>query len=313
MSTPGILLGFDLASGAPVDALPAADRCWVHLNRIDEGVKQWTREEAGIPEHAARALLAEETRPRVERINGGTLLNLRGANLNPDVEEQTLVLRAWIEGDRLVTYEKHPIYAVRDIHQRLTEKGGEHAPVEIVSRIVVRLIERLEPMVDDLDERLYVLEDQTLDPDVVVDRRELAMLQRQIISLRRYLAPQREAMLKLASGEGLSADKPDLIRLREAANHLSRLLEDLNAAYERAQAAQAEAAAQLEESQNKRLYAFTLVTIIFLPLSFLTGVFGMNVGGLPWTENAQGFLLVSSLMAVLGVGAALWMVWRKWV
>lgn len=313
MDTPAIILGFDLSGGVPIEAPPASGSCWLHLNRTDAGAQRWTLEHAGLPDAAARALLAEETRPRVERIGEGVLLNFRGANLNDDVDEQTVVLRAWIEPGRLLTYEKHPIMGVRDVAEWAGSRGKAMSPAEIVARITARMIERMEPALDDLDARLYALEDRAIDPDVVVDRRALATLQREIISLRRYLAPQREAMQRLASGDALAFEKKDLVRVREAANHLARLFEDLSAAHERAQAAQQEAVAQLEEAQNKRLYAFTLVTIIFLPLSFLTGVFGMNVGGLPWTETAQGFVLVCVLMAALGVAAVGWMVWRRWV
>ncbi len=313
MTTPAILFGIDLTSGDALTALPDSGDYWVHLNRTDESVKQWTMQSAGIPEAAARALLAEETRPRVETILHGTLLNLRGANLNDDAGEDTVVLRVWLEPGRVVTYERRPIRAVRDIAERLHERSAPHAPGGVVSRVVVRLIERLEPMLDELDETLYELEDRAIDPDDRVNRVELATVQRKLISLRRYLAPQREAMLKLAAGESLPFDPNDLVRLREASNHLARLLEDLIAANERVVMAQTEQAAQISEIQNKRLYAFTLVTIVFLPLSFLTGVFGMNVGGLPWTETAQGFVYASVLMMVLAVVAVVWMVWRRWV
>ncbi len=313
MTTPAILFGIDLQTSTPIEAIPPGGGYWVHLNRVDEQVQRWTMEESGIPEAAARALLADETRPRVGYFERGTLINLRGANLNPDVDEHTVVLRAWIEEGRLITYEKHPIIAVRDIARRVKEKGGPRSPGDVISRVVVRLIERLEPMIDELDDTLYGLEDRAINVDTHVDRAELATLQRKLIALRRYFAPQREAMLKLAAGEGHAFTPADLVRLREASNHLSRLLEDLTAANERSLVAQSEQAAQTSEAQNRRLYAFTLVTIIFLPLSFLTGVFGMNVGGLPWVNSSQGFLLVSALMIALAIVAAGWMVWKRWV
>jgi len=313
MTTPAILFGIDLRSSTPIEAVPPDGSYWVHLDRVDDEVRRWTMEDAGIPEAAARALLADETRPRVGYFDTGTLINLRGANLNPEVDEHTVVLRAWIEDGRMITYEKHPIMAVRDVAKRIREKGGSRAPGDVISRIVVRLIERLEPMIDELDDTLYELEDRAINVDTHVDRAELATIQRKLIALRRYLAPQREAMLKLAAGEGHAFAPADLVRLREASNHLSRLLEDLTAANERSIVAQSEQAAQTSEAQNRRLYAFTLVTIIFLPLSFLTGVFGMNVGGLPWVNTGQGFVFVSALMVALAVIAAGWMVWRKWV
>jgi len=283
MSETGLIFEAGLANGA----------VWRHWDRTDAGVRAWaTGGASGIPEAAGRALVADETRPRVEVFgsNGqvGALINLRGANLNEGVDEQTVVIRGWVESGRLETFERYPIMAARDI---AAEAGrGAMTVGGAVSRLAAKLIERLEPLVDDLDDRLYVLEDQAIDPDAYMDRRELSRVHREVISLRRYLAPQREALVRLSKGEGLPFEKADVTRAKEASNHLARLVEDLDAAHERAQSARSEAGAQLEEASNRKLYLFTLVTIVFLPLSFLTGVFGMNVGGLPWTETGEGFI-----------------------
>lgn len=311
-TVPGIIFGMELATGAPVTDLDAP-ASWLHLNRADDHVKGWVSQRAGIPKRAAEALLTEETRPRVEIFRGGVLINLRAANLNKDVDEETIALRMWLEPTRLITLERYPIFAARDIHKKTQQPGVPRAPGALVARLAERLIERLEPVIDALDEALYDLEDRAIDPDRCVERRELATLQRKVIHLRRYLAPQREALFKLTRGDAYPFEPADLERLKEAANHLVRLVEDLDAAHERATVAQGEQAAQVSEAQNKRLYVFTIVTIIFLPLSFLTGVFGMNVGGLPWVETPMGFAIVAAMMlALAGVTVGL-MIWKKWV
>jgi len=314
MKPPATILGFDLSTGGAIDAPPADRPYWFHFNRTRDDVQAWTRERANIPDTAVRGLLAEETRPRADPIESGLLVNLRGANLNPEFEEETIALRLWLEPTRLVTYEKFTIFAARDVAEQLTAERAAVRPERVFTRLVARIMERLEPMIDDLDETLYRLEDEAIDPDVSVDRRQLAGVQRKVIHLRRYLAPQREAMLRLVRGDGYPHfEKAELARLKEAANHLARLVEDLDAMHERAKSAQAEAAAQLEEASGRKLYLFTVATIIFLPLSFLTGVFGMNVGGLPWVETASGFLYVCGLMLATLVGATAVLVWRQWV
>lgn len=314
MDPPATILGFDLSTGEPLGAPPADRPYWFHFNRTRDDVKAWARERSNMPEIAARAMLAEETRPRAEPIEGGLLVNLRAANLNPDAEEETISLRLWLEPTRLATFEKFTIFATRDVAEKLEAERGPLRPERVFTRLVARLMERLEPMIDDLDERLYRLEDDAIDPDTISDRRAIARIQRRVVYLRRYLAPQREAMLRLARGEVYDRfDEDELLRLREAANHLARLVEDLDAMHERAKSAQAEAAAQISERSGRKLYVFTVATIIFLPLSFLTGVFGMNVGGLPWTDTTSGFLIVSLIMAALVAGAIAVLFCTKWL
>jgi zinc transporter len=61
-----------------------------------------------------------------------------------------------------------------------------------------------------------------------------------------------------------------------------------------------------------RMYVLSLVTAIFLPLSFLTGVFGMNVAGLPGTEEPKAFIFLASDMLILAIISLISMLWKKW-
>ena len=57
----------------------------------------------------------------------------------------------------------------------------------------------------------------------------------------------------------------------------------------------------------------SIVAAIFLPLSFVTGLLGMNVAGLPGVENPHGFLLSAIVMIGLGIGLVAFFRWKKWV
>jgi zinc transporter len=70
---------------------------------------------------------------------------------------------------------------------------------------------------------------------------------------------------------------------------------------------------RIAEQQGMRMYVLSLVTAIFLPLSFLTGIFGMNVAGLPGTENPQAFTLLGVSMLAIAIGIGGYMVWKKWM
>jgi zinc transporter len=61
------------------------------------------------------------------------------------------------------------------------------------------------------------------------------------------------------------------------------------------------------------MYVLSMVTAIFLPLSFLTGVFGMNVGGLPGTESANAFLYLMLGMGALSICMLVAMLWKRWL
>jgi len=101
-------------------------------------------------------------------------------------------------------------------------------------------------------------------------------------------------------------------RFTEQANRLTLILEDLDLVRERAMVAQEEFLGIVAHEQNARMLVLSIVAAIFLPLSFLTGLMGMNVAGLPGMENEWAFwILVSSMLFIAGVILMLFRI-KKW-
>ena len=127
--------------------------------------------------------------------------------------------------------------------------------------------------------------------------------------LRRYLAPQREAFTRLQVEKIHWFTEQDKRHLYEIANSLIRIVEDLDSLRERANVAQEELINLLSEQINSRMYTLSLVTTIFLPLSFFTGLLGINVGGIPGASSPWAFLIVIALL--LGVSLVQFIYFRK--
>jgi zinc transporter len=96
-----------------------------------------------------------------------------------------------------------------------------------------------------------------------------------------------------------------LQELRHAAEEFSAAVEDSAALVERVKMLQEELAALVGEQSNKTLFVLTVVTVLVLPINVVTGLLGMNVGGMPLTENPNGFVLVISWLTVVTILLAL--------
>jgi zinc transporter len=125
------------------------------------------------------------------------------------------------------------------------------------------------------------------------------------ILLRRYLAPQRDTLARLGGEHADLFDESRRLVLRECSDGLARMVEELDAARDRAAVLHEELSARLAETMNKNMYLLSIVAAIFLPLGLLTGLFGINVGGMPWLESRWGFAIVSSGL----VGVAIFQYW----
>lgn len=275
---------------------------WAHLQFNSERSKKWLRQESGLSPLVAEALLYEETRPRCVAVGDGLLINLRGVNLNPDANPEDMVaLRLYVDQYRMISVRRRRLMAVQDIRDRLAEGRGPQDSAGFIVDITSGLMERMGPVISDLDDRVDDLEDRVLTASNASLRGELWQMRRQAIALRRYIAPQREAMARLVT-EKISWIEPHVgQRLREIADRITRYVEDLDAARERASIVQDELTTRLTEQMNRNMYVISIIAAIFLPLSLLTGLLGINVAGIPGEKWPWAFAAVSAGIAVLGV------------
>lgn len=281
---------------------PNRGNLWVHLDRAGPEAREWLLSHAGLPPEVASALLEDETRPRWDAVSDGLLVNLRGVNLNPGADPEDMVsLRAWMQPDRIITVRHRRLLAAQDLRDALSAGRGPSTAPDLLVSLASRLSERMEPVIADLADRVDELEESLVTAPAKTLRRDLAQVRRECIMLRRYLAPQREALHRAQSAAPALLTPAHLSRLRDAADRVTRYVEDLDAARERAAIAQEELASRMAEHMNRTMYVLSLVAAIFLPLGLITGLLGINVGGIPGTDNPHAFIVVCVMLGVLAV------------
>ncbi|HKJ95993.1 MAG TPA: zinc transporter ZntB [Gammaproteobacteria bacterium] len=295
------------------DWQPEAGTLWVHLNRKASESRRWLESDSGLPGLVIEALLQEETRPRIAPMPGGLLVILRGVNLNPGANPEDMVsIRMWIERDRLITLRGPRLLAVQDVRDDLDAGRGPATAAEVLAALAESLIARMGPVVVELDEALDTVEETLLTQQSRDMRARLIALRRQGIILRRYIAPQREVLARLASERFEVIADTDRARLREVSDRVARYMEDLEAVRDRAAVAQEELANRLTDRMNRTMYLLSVVATLFLPLSFVTGLLGVNVGGIPGADDPSGFIVLSIILAVtLAAEAAIFWISRS--
>lgn len=287
---------------------------WIHFDYSSQNVQEWLFGKSGLEEVISDALIEEDSRPRCTSFQEGLLLGLRGVNLNPGADPEDMVgIRIWFETDRIISTRKRKILSISDIRAALEQGIGPESLSDFLVQLAGRMMERMRHVIDDLEDAVADVEDQVLTSESRQLRTELAALRRQAISLRRYLAPQREALSRLLTEKITWLDESDRIRLREVYDQLTRHIEDLDEARDRAAVTQEQLINSLSEQMNNKMYILSIVAAIFLPLGFLTGLLGINVGGIPGADSKLGF----SVFVILLVGVVSFQIWffkkKKWL
>jgi zinc transporter len=306
----GRALGWtEIARWRPQDGL-----LWVHLDRAGPGARRWLQGDSGLDPLIAGALLAEEVRPRELRVEDALLVVLRGVNLNPGADPEDMVgIRIWLEPTRMVTVRHRRLMAVTDLREALAVKRGPANPSQFLVMLTARLIERVGPVIDHLVDEVDRLEDTVVTAHSAELRGALGSLRRQAIALRRYLAPQREVMTRLAMEQTSWLQADDKAYLREVSDRTTRFVEDLDAARERAGVVQDELNSRISDQMNRTMYLLTVVAAVLLPPSLLTGLLGINVGGMPGADNPLSFAIVVVLIIALAVVEIAVLRHLKWI
>ncbi len=284
---------------------------WAHL-QSDAPDANETMSKLGLPDTVIEALCNMETRPRAAILEDGMLVYLRAINRNPDADPEDMVsLRVWFNRTMVVSARRRDrrLLSVLDTKQMLEQGEGPFTSTDLVMEMIDRVASRISEVVDDLDDRLTTFEEEGGMNSS--DRFALSLIRRQAAAIRRYLAPQRDALEALYRSVKIFTPE-QMHQLNDLTDRMARYVEDLDLAKERSMVLQDELRNRIAEQQGMRMYVLSLVTAIFLPLSFLTGVFGMNVAGLPGTEEPNAFFYLASAMGVLSIAMLGAMIWRKW-
>lgn len=303
------LEGDDIAKTVKGDAL-----AWVHIDGNDPDGRAWLQREVSYLDHIIiDALLASETRPRILEFDQGVLAILRGVNLNENADPEDMIsVRIWADDHRIITVRRRKLRAIQDMREKLEEGTGPKGPGDFIAMLSARLFERMEPVFSELDDRLDVCEEEVIEEADVELRSKITEIRKEAIIYRRYVAPQKDVISHLRSSELPWLETSHKRKLQENLDRITRYIEDLDAIRERAQIVKDELANALADRLNKNMYMLSIVAAIFLPLGFLTGLLGINVGGIPGADYDMSFAIFCAILTVVVAIQIALFKWLKW-
>ena len=273
---------------------------WLHLRRYAPEVKPWLIGDLGITPTSAELLVSDSTRPRALREGNALVATLRGINFNEDARPEDMIsLQLWCDGTRLMTLRKLPMQTPQDVMQLLDKGNGPIDAGGLITQIVEQLVGRMNQTIVDMNGQIDELEAMDVEEDCDEILPKITAIRRNCLALKRHMSPQHEAL------EGISRDAPDWFEehdrreIAESIARIQRYLDDIDISKESAVVLQDELRARSVASSEHATYMLTIVAGIFLPLSFLTGLMGINVGGMPGMDEPHAFWFVVALCVAL--------------
>jgi Mg2+ and Co2+ transporter CorA len=284
----------------PRDEIPALPPqqgfVWLHLDLVHNRAKTWLGEQSRLLSPTAQEVfLSNETHQRFDHSAG--LVWGVSHDLIRDVDRNSGEVGAlyWIVAERFViTGRREAMRSTRLVAETL-DRGESVASTADLFELLVEFI------IDDVTDAVVQLMDQTdsVEDLVLSDRFEdapsqIGAIRRTAVRLHRQLGGLHVLFRRFADGNS-GRGAPDA--MRACAGRLLQRIDgphaDVQSVQDRARLLQDEMAARTANQTNRQLYALSILTALFMPATFITGLFGINVKGLPWMEQELGAFFVA--------------------
>ncbi len=283
---------------------------WLHLDRTMDDVEDFLEQTLALTEPTLEAMLSNETRPRAFREGDGLVTILRGINFNPGAEpEDMIAMQIWTDANRLITLRRRRLQTPRDVLAELERSEGPKTSGDLLTRLLELMVLKMNHAIIDMNEHIDEMEadEDHKDTDGMLDK--ISEIRRNCLALKRHMSPQHEALVEIQRAAPDWLSEENRADIRETVDRLRRYLEDLDVSKESALVLQDDLNNRAADRMNRTMYMLSIVAAIFLPLGFLTGLLGINVGGMPGVEDSDAFWI--TVVLLVGVLCAQLYVFKK--
>jgi zinc transporter len=282
---------------------------WLHFNLANQASLRWLRQRLSLPLEFYESL-EQRSSTRVEVVPVGLVAVLNDVTMfgveSYDVSSMSVAVR----GNLLVSARHTPLRSVDRLRSHVRSGETFGSALGLFAHLLRDQADVLARLAAEVVLRVDAIEDQSLAGRIGSSRAQLGSLRRTLVRLRRLLAPEPAALFRLLHHPAEWMDRDDVERLRQSAEELAAAVADCAALIERIRLLQEEVLATINEQTNRTLFLLTVVTVATLPMTIISGLFGMNVGGVPLGQHRHGFWIVLAVMVGMA-GAGAWLVLRR--
>lgn len=290
-----------------------ANPCWIHLDYTKQATIDWINHTELLPPLAKKGLIGHDQIPKEMRFDTDILVTLKGVNVTADnFPDPIVTFRFYIMDKLIISTCNKKIDAIETVEQNLDKGIGPVDVADWLIQISDALTDKANLSFDHIHNRVVELEDNVLN-EHMLSHKEIGRVRKQLIILRRLLVPERDIFVKLATERVSWIDDNDRQHLHDISTRQSHCVSDIDNCLLRISSMMEQINALLTESMNKRIYFMTLFTLIFMPITFLTSLLGVNLAGIPFSDSIWAFAFFSALLLILGVGFVFWLKSKKWL
>ena len=289
----------------------AAPFLWLHFNLSHAQALRWIERHAGMPQAFFEALRDGSHSTRIERDDDTLIAVLNDVHFDFAFEPfDFATLWIGVTPRLVITARTQSLRSVDALRTAVRDGQSPQSSAALLEQLMRTQADGLVGIVRGVTQRIDRIEDELLSSRLNHKRARLGVLRRLLVRLQRLLAPEPAALFRLLQRPPHWVSEQDTQELRNASEEFSAVLRDMQGLQERIKLLQEEIAANVQEANSRTLFVLTVVTVLALPINILTGLFGMNVGGVPLADSPHGFWAIVAVLTVFTLVAA-WLALRQ--
>ncbi|MFT4045822.1 MAG: CorA family divalent cation transporter [Solimonas sp.] len=266
----------------------------MHFNEADRGALRWVQA-AQLPPAIAEVLLSHDQHQRAVVDGPYVACVLHDFEREfEDSEAASIGALRFVIGEHLIaTFRKHPLRCADIVRRRFVAGGAISGAAAAFTLLAGALTEVISAQLRELDAAAEQAEDELLAAAREPSTRQLALMRRRAVQLHRLLSGLRSICTRLETDDALPASL--LAPVETFAQRIAALDQGVAALQSQLRLLRDELELQASQRTNRSLYILSIISALMLPATFVTGLFGMNTGGLPWAGAAHGTLIATAL------------------
>lgn len=258
-----------------------------------------------------------QQRPKFEAYDNGILIVLKA--LNFDQEKQVVVrehVALFFRKGLIITFQEDHSDLFEAVRKRIHSGKGKvrHRGADYLAYALVdNLVDHYYIVLDGVEEQIEMLEDILLDNPDNSTKGKIHHLKKEMIRIRKSIAPLREAISRFSKSDSPMVEDSTLTYIRDLYDHTIQIMDSVDNFRDVLNGLQDLYISEMSFRMNQVMQVLTIITTIFVPLSFLAGLYGMNFAYMPELQFKYGYFVLLGVMLIVGIGLLLWFRKQKWL
>jgi magnesium transporter len=291
---------------------------WLNIDGLHNDVVMHTAaQRLGLHPLLVEDILNTDHRPKLEEFEDGLfviakMLRLHKGNGRPEVEQISFVLR---KGE-LVSFQERPGDVMDAVRERLRQGLGrvrKSGTDYLLYALLDVIVDHYFVVLEETGHQIEELESKVVTRPGNEDLRSIQRLRSRLIELGRHVTPMRELAGRLHSSQSPCIEKSTRRYLSDLQDHTVYIAETIGSFREMLHSLEGTYHAGVNLRTGEVMKLLTIIATIFIPLTFIVGIYGMNFDNMPELHWRYGYYGVMAFMALLVLGMLGWFRWRRWL